>query len=139
MKSNFETLWLNQLFTSIENWIAAQYSCSFLLTILAQIYASKFYRGDNIQSRFYKSILMITEHRVVTVQEAGRRGGLKIRAKFGRSFFSDIGKKGQKAMRDKYPGKASEWGKMGGRPVKPPLGEDGEVGKSQKRRRRTRP
>ena len=87
----------------------------------------------------FENILMITEQGVLTVQEAGRRGGLKVRVKYGRSFFSDIGRKGQKAMRAKYPEKASEWGKMGGRPAKPSLDEIGEVGKSLKRRRRTRP
>ena len=57
----------------------------------------------------------------VSVQSAGRRGGLKVLERHGRVFFVDIGKKGQRAMREKYPGKASEWGKRGGRPRKLPL------------------
>ena len=54
----------------------------------------------------------------LTVVEAGRKGGLKVLRTRGREFFAGIGKKGQKAMREKYPGMASEWGKRGGRPLK---------------------
>jgi hypothetical protein len=54
----------------------------------------------------------------MTVIEAGRIGGLKILRERGGEFFVDIGRKGQEVMRKRYPGKASEWGKMGGRPRK---------------------
>ena len=40
----------------------------------------------------------------------------------GRAHFVEIGRRGQQAMRRKYPGMASEWGKLGGRPGKPSLG-----------------
>jgi general stress protein YciG len=53
-----------------------------------------------------------------TVQEAGRLGGLKLLHNRGRRHFIEIGKTGQQAMRRKYPGMASEWGKRGGRPRK---------------------
>jgi hypothetical protein len=57
----------------------------------------------------------------ITVNEAGRIGGLKVLEKRGRNFFSEIGEKGQKAMRTKHPGMASAWGKLGGRPKKAKL------------------
>ena len=52
----------------------------------------------------------------LTVQEAGRLGGLKLLRNRGRRHFVEIGKTGQRAMRRKHPGMASEWGKRGGRP-----------------------
>lgn len=54
----------------------------------------------------------------ITVTEAGKMGGLKIINKKGREFFSEIGIKGQRAMRAKHPDMASVWGKQGGRPRK---------------------
>jgi general stress protein YciG len=57
----------------------------------------------------------------ISVSEAGRRGGLAVLRNRGRSFYSEIGKKGQLVMREKYPGVAHEWGKLGGRPCKPIL------------------
>jgi hypothetical protein len=59
----------------------------------------------------------------LTVNEAGRRGGLNLFQTRGRDYFAAIGKKGQEAMRRKYPGMASAWGRTGGRPKKPALGE----------------
>ena len=64
----------------------------------------------------------------MTVVEAGRKGGLAVRDKRGREFYQAIGSLGQKAMREKYPGMAKVWGRMGGRPKKPTLVEiEGEV------------
>jgi hypothetical protein len=57
----------------------------------------------------------------ITVVEAGRRGGLTLLARRGRSWFAQIGSKGQQVLRNKYPGMAREWGKWGGRPRKPNL------------------
>lgn len=57
----------------------------------------------------------------MSVVEAGRRGGLTVLANRGRQFYVEIGRKGQKAMRAKYPNRASEWGSRGGRPRKPSL------------------
>jgi general stress protein YciG len=57
----------------------------------------------------------------MSVEEAGKKGGLTTLNREGREFFSSIGKKGQKALRFKYPGMASAWGKLGGRPKKPTL------------------
>lgn len=66
----------------------------------------------------------------ISVVEAGRKGGLSVLTRRGRAFYSEIGKKGQQAMRQKYPNMASEWGKLGGRPKKAMLnqitGEKGE-------------
>lgn len=59
----------------------------------------------------------------LTVAEAGRRGGLRLRQSRGRDHFVIIGKKGQEAMRRNHPGMAREWGKLGGRPRKPRLDE----------------
>ena len=67
----------------------------------------------------------------ITVSEAGRKGGLKVLRKRGKEYFSQIGRKGQAAMRRKHPGMASYWGKQGGRPRKPTLaeiaGENGQI------------
>jgi hypothetical protein len=59
----------------------------------------------------------------LTVAEAGRRGGLRLLQTRGRAHFGAIGRKGQQAMRRKYPGMATEWGKRGGRPRKLTLGQ----------------
>lgn len=58
---------------------------------------------------------------VMTVREAGRRGGLSCLRNQGRAFFIEIGKKGQLEMRRKHPNMGAKWGKMGGRPRKPTL------------------
>ena len=58
------------------------------------------------------------ERRMITVNEAGRRGGLACLRNKGNDFFVEIGRKGQQAMREKYPNFASQWGKLGGRPKK---------------------
>ena len=65
----------------------------------------------------------------MTVNEAGHRGGLEVLRRRGRDFFARIGKKGQEAMRVKYPGMSREWGKLGGRPRKFPLNGLGERSK----------
>ena len=54
----------------------------------------------------------------ITVNEAGRRGGLSLLNRRGHSHFAEIGKKGQAVLRKRYPGMASAWGKKGGRPKK---------------------
>ena len=56
--------------------------------------------------------------KTITVIEAGRRGGLALLGMRGHKHFAEIGKKGQEALRKRYPGMASEWGKKGGRPRK---------------------
>ena len=58
---------------------------------------------------------------ITTVNEAGRKGGFSVLQNRGRSFYVDIGRKGQLALRLKYPNMASKWGKLGGRPRKPSL------------------
>ena len=71
----------------------------------------------------------------MTVSEAGRKGGLKVLRKRGKEYFSQIGRKGQAAMRRKHPGMASYWGKQGGRPRKPTLaeiaGENGQINEEE--------
>ena len=54
----------------------------------------------------------------LTVNEAGRKGGLALLSKRGRKHFAEIGKKGQETMKKLYPGMASKWGTKGGRPRK---------------------
>lgn len=66
--------------------------------------------------------------RSLTVQEAGRLGGLAVLKNHGKGHFSEIGKLGQAEMRKKYPDKASEWGKLGGRPTKSILSDMGQEG-----------
>lgn len=66
------------------------------------------------------------EREAISVKEAGRRGGLTILGTRGRVYLAELGRKGQRAMRLKYAGMASEWGKLGGRPKKPKLCDMGE-------------
>lgn len=54
----------------------------------------------------------------MTVRQAGKRGGLACCRNHGRGFYVEIGKRGQHVMRSRYPDKAREWGRMGGRPRK---------------------
>ena len=68
----------------------------------------------------------------MSVSEAGRLGGLSLSRKRGRDHFSKIGKKGQQSMRKRYPGKASAWGRLGGRPKKLSLKDVGEVNNNKK-------
>jgi hypothetical protein len=68
----------------------------------------------------------------ISVIEAGRKGGLSLLHKRGIEYFSSIGRKGQQAMRRRFPGKAQEWGRKGGRPRKHSLVDNmGEVGKKK--------
>jgi len=62
----------------------------------------------------------------VTVTTAGRKGGLSCLNKKGPEFYRQIGKKGQAAMRQRYPDMAKQWGKLGGRPRKINLVDMGE-------------
>lgn len=75
----------------------------------------------------------------ISVVEAGRRGGLTVLRTRGPEFYSRIGKKGQEAMRKKYPGMATKWGEKGGRPRKTTLPKLwGSEANNSKRRMRTR-
>lgn len=56
--------------------------------------------------------------KTMTVDEAGRKGGLALLSKRGKKHFAEIGKKGQEIAKKRYPGMASTWGKKGGRPRK---------------------
>ena len=70
----------------------------------------------------------------ISVNEAGRRGGLACFCKQGRPFYVEIGRRGQQEMRRRYPGMARSWGKMGGRPCKQSLEEAGEGKKRLKKK-----
>lgn len=63
------------------------------------------------------------EKNTVSVAEAGRRGGRKTLEKYGREHFSAIGKKGGERTRQLYGDLLKEFGKRGGRPQRPDLGE----------------
>jgi len=55
----------------------------------------------------------------ITVQEAGRRGGIATRDRQGIEFLKSIGVLGQKAFATRYTlADRSRWGRMGGRPAK---------------------
>jgi general stress protein YciG len=69
----------------------------------------------------------------MTVQEAGRRGGNRVKEKYGEDYYSQIGQKGGKARAQELgPEGFSELGKAGGRarsmvrlgePLAPPQGD----------------
>jgi general stress protein YciG len=53
--------------------------------------------------------------REMTVAEAGKKGGERVKAKYGKEFYSEIGHKGGQATREKYgPEFYGEIGKKGG-------------------------
>jgi general stress protein YciG len=61
----------------------------------------------------------------VTVREAGRRGGERVRDKYGAKHFSEIGEKGGKRLKEMRGAEYfAEIGKRGGRAVKMKYGPD---------------
>src|SRR5213592_2930086 len=51
----------------------------------------------------------------MTVAEAGKKGGERVKAKYGKEFYTEIGHKGGRATREKYgPAFYGEIGKKGG-------------------------
>jgi hypothetical protein len=57
--------------------------------------------------------------KILTVIEAGRRGGQKTSETHGREFYEEIGRKGgQKTISERGPQFYSQIGKLGGRPRK---------------------
>jgi len=62
----------------------------------------------------------------MTVDEAGRKGGERVKEKYGSGFYSQIGQKGGQAVRDKYGSDFySEIGQKGGEARKVDLGPQG--------------
>lgn len=63
----------------------------------------------------------------VTVQEAGRRGGLSTSARYrGTGFYQKIGAKGGETTKRRWGHLFSQFGKKGGRPRRPNLDTGGE-------------
>jgi general stress protein YciG len=55
----------------------------------------------------------------MTVREAGRRGGERVKAKYGSEFYEEIGRKGGEATKSKYgPTFYEEIGQKGGQKLK---------------------
>ena len=55
----------------------------------------------------------------MTVREAGKRGGDRVKAKYGHEFYETIGRKGGKATKEKYgPSFYEEIGQKGGQRLK---------------------
>ena len=55
----------------------------------------------------------------MTVREAGRRGGERVKAKYGSEFYEEIGRKGGEATKSKYgPSFYEEIGQKGGQKLK---------------------
>jgi len=68
----------------------------------------------------------------MTTEEAGRRGGLAVKKKYGPSFYSEIGRKGGLATKKNYgPDFYSKIGESGGEAVKEKHGPSfySEIGK----------
>ena len=59
----------------------------------------------------------------MSVEEAGRRGGIRNSEKFNKQHFINIGRIGGLRTKSLYADKYSQWGKKGGRPRKVNLGE----------------
>ncbi len=55
----------------------------------------------------------------MTVREAGKRGGDRVKAKYGSEFYEAIGRKGGEATKEKYgPTFYEEIGQKGGQKIK---------------------
>ncbi|GAC1354710.1 MAG: hypothetical protein NVSMB31_15000 [Vulcanimicrobiaceae bacterium] len=55
----------------------------------------------------------------MTVKEAGKRGGDRVKAKYGSEFYEAIGRKGGEATKEKYgPSFYEEIGQKGGQKLK---------------------
>jgi len=55
----------------------------------------------------------------MTVREAGKRGGDRVKAKYGSEFYEAIGRKGGEATKEKYgPSFYEEIGQKGGQKLK---------------------
>jgi len=55
----------------------------------------------------------------MTVREAGRRGGERVKAKYGSEFYEEIGRKGGEATKSKYGATFyEEIGQKGGQKLK---------------------
>jgi general stress protein YciG len=60
----------------------------------------------------------------MSVREAGKRGGDRVKAKYGSEFYEAIGRKGGEATKTKYgPSFYEEIGQKGGQKLKRPAGE----------------
>lgn len=71
---------------------------------------------------------------VITVREAGRRGGHATRTRFqGTDFYRRIGAMGGKRQKELYHDLLAEFGRMGGRPRRPSL-EDSMGGESPEKK-----
>jgi len=59
----------------------------------------------------------------LTVTEAGRRGGIMTRNRYGAGFYRQIGAKGGESTKRLYGHLFTEFGRRGGRPRRPLLNE----------------
>ena len=60
----------------------------------------------------------------MSVREAGKRGGDRVKAKYGSEFYEAIGRKGGEATKTKYgPAFYEEIGQKGGQKLKRPAPE----------------
>lgn len=76
--------------------------------------------------------------RPMTLSEAGRKGGEKVKRERGLDFYAEIGRKGgRRVAQDHGPSFYSEIGRKGGeaRRVEPPEGDDAEADSSGSARR----
>lgn len=63
----------------------------------------------------------------ISIEQAGRKGGISTRNKHGLSFLTQIGAIGGRVTVERHKDKLSHWGRLGGRPRKIPFNEMEEV------------
>ncbi len=70
----------------------------------------------------------------LSVEEMGRRGGLKTLSKYGTDHFRKIGRRGGQRTKELHWDRFAEWGTRGGRPPKQCLQQvmEGKRSKDQK-------
>ena len=75
---------------------------------------------------------MAENEEAMSVRDAGRKGGESTLKRWGVGFFRDIGRRGGRRTAQLYGNILNEFGKRGGRPRRPDLGDNPGEGKSNK-------
>ena len=61
---------------------------------------------------------------LISTREAGKKGGLVTRERYGRQYYVRAGRRGAIATINRHRDKLASWGRLGGRPRKPMIAEE---------------
>ncbi|HEV3157651.1 MAG TPA: hypothetical protein VGZ00_09935 [Candidatus Baltobacteraceae bacterium] len=80
---------------------------------------------DKLKSKIDGEIPVVKSDGEMSVREAGKKGGVTVRDRYGPRFYEEIGRKGGLATRERHgPGFFEAIGQKGGRMVKEKYGSD---------------